>query len=109
MLTLASPSKPYHLAISMRQLHDYTLKLPLLHKCKGRAAEMCMQALLALASRSKGLLLLHVVLSMMAGAALGAHNAAIFLDWEVRCSSLVAVQVRPPLALHSGLLSRNMH
>lgn len=73
---------------------------------KGGADDMRMQALLALASRSKGLLLLHVVLSMMAGAALGAHNAAIFLDWEVRCSSLVAVQARPPLAMHSGLVSR---
>ena len=24
-------------------------------------------------------------MSTMAGAALGAHNAAIFLDWELRC------------------------
>lgn len=63
---------------------------------------MWMQALLALTSRSKGLLLLHVVLSMMVGAALGAHNAAIFLDWEVRCSSLVAVQARHGIAMHSG-------
>ncbi|KAK9857932.1 hypothetical protein WJX84_004319 [Apatococcus fuscideae] len=42
-------------------------------------------ALIALFSRSSGLLLLHVVMSTMAGAALGAHNAAIFLDWELRC------------------------
>lgn len=104
MLTQISLTKPNHLAISMMNMHDSTPKVPVLRK--GGADDMRMQALLALASRSKGLLLLHVVLSMMAGAALGAHNAAIFLDWEVRCSSLVAVQARPPLAMHSGLVSR---